>query len=112
MNIQDVLTLAKAGFTAEQIAALTTEKTPEEPAPVKEEPKAEPEPAPVKEEAPDIDAKISTAIDARLKGLEDQLAAIKTNAAMFTPQPGGDGEPDFDAVMASILDPTGSPLKR
>ena len=99
MNIQDVLTLAKAGFTAEQIAALTTEKTPEEP-------------APVKEEAPDIDAKISTAIDARLKGLEDQLAAIKTNAAMFTPQPGGDGEPDFDAVMASILDPTGSPLKR
>lgn len=48
MNVQDILTLAKAGFTAEQISGMLQTEQPEpQPAPdPKPDPKPEPQPEP------------------------------------------------------------------
>lgn len=45
MKIDDILTLAKAGFTAEQIAALAAAEQPETPAPVTTTPQPAADPA-------------------------------------------------------------------
>ena len=72
MNINDIITLAKAGFTAEQITRLAKPEV--APAPAPEAPKeAAPAPAPEapKETAPDIAAVVSAEIDKAFKPFEE-----------------------------------------
>ena len=99
---EDILTLAKAGFSAEQIAALSTINQPEpvqEPAPASPvEPEKDPEP----EKAPEETPKQSASID-------DVLGAI--NALGKTFQNGflqGAEQPQpvtAESILAEIINP-------
>lgn len=94
MNIDDILTLAKAGYTAEQISTLARGMNP---APAKP---AEPAPAPAPAEpAPAVNsnAELLNAI----KGLE---TTIKGLAVATTSQPAPKSE-TVDDIIASIINP-------
>lgn len=87
MGVEEILTLVKAGFTAEQIKAMVPQPQPQpqptveiktEPEPVKEEvkveePKAEPEPKQTDTEASDLEA-----IKAELAEAKNQVASLQT----------------------------------
>ena len=88
MGVEEILTLVKAGFTAEQIQAMITQqtqsqsqveiKTEPEPEPVKEEvkieePKAEPETTKTDTEASDLEA-----IKAELAEAKKQVTSLQT----------------------------------
>lgn len=96
MNIEDVLTLARAGYNSEQISTLArggmnpAPVAPAEPAPV-----APAEPAPVAPSS--IDAELLNAI----KGLE---TTIKGLAVATTSQPAPKSE-TVDDIIASIINP-------
>ena len=91
MTMQDILTLAKAGYTAAQISAMAaTEQKPEqkpeqEP---KQEPKQEPEQKP---EQPDIIAE-----------LREIKSAILAGAYMGAQQP---ATQDAESALAAIINP-------
>ena len=95
MNIDDILTLAKAGYTAEQISALARgiSNTPAEPAPAP----APAEPAPVSAPAVNSNAELLDAI----KGLE---TTIKGLAVATISQPAPKTE-SVDDIIASIINP-------
>ena len=108
----DILALAKAGFTAQQIAALNNVGTapasqPEpqpqpEPAPAPEqkpEPQPQPEPAPEPQPAPDNTNAILAEISAMNKNLQSVLL-------QNTQQPNG-GQPETsEAILARVINPT------
>lgn len=75
-NNEDILTLAKAGFTAQQIAALSMVQT--APAPVASEPAPAPAPAPAVQTAPE-----PTPAPAQGASVEDVLAAVQGLSATF-----------------------------
>ena len=81
MTMQDILTLAKAGYTAAQISALAAAE--QEP---KEEPKQEP-----KQEQPDIIAE-----------LREIKSAILAGAYMGAQQP---ATQDAESALAAIINP-------
>lgn len=90
MNANDVLTLAKAGFTAQQIAALSTLTG--QPAP------AEPQPAPPAPPAPAPDGGVS----AMLEKLGVLTEAIQANGLLNANQP----KPQTtDDILAAIIAP-------
>ena len=106
MTMQDILTLAKAGYTAEQISALaaaeqTQPQEPEQPQeqeqkpkqkPKQKQPKQKPEQEqPQEQEQPDIIAELREIKSAILKG-----------AYMGAQQPAAQ---DADAALAAIINP-------
>lgn len=104
MTLQDVLTLARAGFTAEQIGALGGIDQPA-PAPAPE-PAPAPDPAPVPEPAPAPDPAPTNpdpyeAIMAELGGLRQQIQKFNRDAAQ---QP-GNPELSGDQILANIIAP-------
>ena len=85
MTMQDILTLAKAGYTAAQISALAAAE--QEPKPeLKQEPKQEP-----KQEQPDIIAE-----------LREIKSAILAGAYMGAQQP---ATQDAESALAAIINP-------
>ena len=97
MTMQDILTLAKAGYTAAQISALAAtaeqeQKQPEQKQPEqKQEPKQEPKPEQPKPEQPDIIAE-----------LREIKSAILAGAYMGAQQPASQ---DAESALAAIINP-------
>lgn len=104
MTTNDILTLAKAGFTAEQIAALAAvaiapaaEPTPApEPKPV--EPTPAPQPTPAPEEKNNVD------MDKILSAINGLTATVQANAIGNTQMP---EKPRAEDILARVLDPRG-----
>ena len=95
MNIEDVLTLARAGYNSEQISTLARGMNPAPVAPAEPAPVAPAEPAPVAPSS--INAELLNAI----KGLE---TTIKGLAVATTSQPAPKSE-TVDDIIASIINP-------
>lgn len=101
MNIDDILTLAKAGYTAEQISTLARGMNP---APAKP---AEPAPAPAESAPAPAPAEPAPAVNSNaellnaIKGLE---TTIKGLAVATTSQPAPKSE-TVDDIIASIINP-------
>ena len=101
MTMQDILTLAKAGYTAEQISALAAaeqpqeqEQKPKQKQPKQKQPKQKPEqeqPQEQEQEQPDIIAELREIKSAILKG-----------AYMGAQQPAAQ---DAEAALAAIINP-------
>ena len=90
MTMQDILTLAKAGYTAAQISAMAAaEQEPKQPEP-KQEPKHEPKQEP-KQQQPDIIAE-----------LREIKSAILAGAYMGAQQP---ATQDAESALAAIINP-------
>lgn len=99
VNANDVLTLAKAGFTAQQIAALsslTGQPAPAEPQPAQPAQPAPPAPAPAPAPAPD------NGVSAMLEKLGVLTEAIQANGLLNANQP----KPQTtDDILAAIIAP-------
>ena len=93
MKIEDLLTLCKAGFSAEQIATLTNEQKEPEPEP----PKKKPEPEPPKN-PPDSSEELLKAISALTAKIE------KMNIQNSHMQ---EQEQSVDDILASVIRPNG-----
>ena len=99
MTMQDILTLAKAGYTAAQISALAAAEQPQEqeqeqPQEQEQKPKQKPEqeqPQEQEQEQPDI-----------LAELREIKSAILKGAYMGAQQPAAQ---DADAALAAIINP-------
>ena len=105
MTMQDILTLAKAGYTAEQISALAAaeqtqpqeqpqeqEQKPKQKQPKQKQPKQKPEQEqPQEQEQPDI-----------LAELREIKSAILKGAYMGAQQPAAQ---DAEAALAAIINP-------
>ena len=105
MTMQDILTLAKAGYTAEQISALAAaeqtqpqeqeqEQKPKQKQPKQKQPKQKPEqeqPQEQEQEQPDI-----------LAELREIKSAILAGAYMGAQQPAAQ---DAEAALAAIINP-------
>ena len=93
MTMQDILTLAKAGYTAAQISALAAaEQEPKQPEPKQPEPKQpEPKQPEPKQEQPDIIAE-----------LREIKSAILAGAYMGAQQP---ATQDAESALAAIINP-------
>ena len=102
MTMQDILTLAKAGYTAEQISALAAaeqtqpqeqEQKPKQKQPKQKQPKQKPEQEqPQEQEQPDI-----------LAELREIKTAILKGAYMGAQQPEAQ---DAEAALAAIINPS------
>ena len=103
MEIQDILTLARAGFTAQQIAALSQTTHPAQPEPTPApapQPHPEPTPAPAPQpQTPEVDPIIAA--------LGDIKAAINAQAINNTQQPKEASA--YDALAAIINPPRSNP---
>lgn len=93
MQIDDILTLARAGFTAEQISAMAN-RTEEKPAaePPKEDPPAKFQKEEEKPDGPDL-----AALAEEVKALRTQMQA---KAIRENPMP---EKPSVDDILAGIL---------
>ena len=97
MNNEDILTLAKAGFTAQQIAALSMVGTAKAPEPVPDPtpaPAPEPAPAPAPAPAPEPTPAPATA--------DDVLKAMQQMMLLQTQQP---KQPTAEDILAEIINP-------
>ena len=103
MNIEDVLTLARAGYNSEQISTLARGMNPAPVAPAEPAPVAPAEPAPVApaEPAPVAPSSINAELLNAIKGLE---TTIKGLAVATTSQPAPKSE-TVDDIIASIINP-------
>ena len=86
MNFEEILILAKAGFTAEQISKISKLRNPEKHAPAPVTP-----PAPVAQPENDVSAQIAAL-----------TAAIQANGIMQSNQPKTE---TVDDILANIIDP-------
>ena len=94
MTNEDILTLAKAGFTAQQIAALSAVQPKAEPAPA---PAPEPAPAPVPAPEPQTIEQVLAAVNGLNKNVQQALLAGSS-------QPGSPVE-TTDQILANIINP-------
>ena len=107
---EDILTLAKAGFTAQQIAALNIVEKAPAPAPVPEPqpapaPAPEPEPAPAP--APTPDPAPASTMDEILKSVQGLTQTFQNGFIMGAQQP----KPvTAEEILANIINPP-SPKK-
>ena len=111
MNIEDVLTLARAGYNSEQISTLARGMNPAPVAPAAPAPVAPAEPAPVAPAepapvapaapAPVAPSSINAELLNAIKGLE---TTIKGLAVATTSQPAPKSE-TVDDIIASIINP-------
>ena len=115
-NNEDILTLAKAGFTAQQIAALSVVGTvaptvntsaptapveqvaPTAPAPITPQPTT---PAPVAPAAPTAPTQAATTDDI-LKAISGLSAQVTTGLIQTTPQP---SPATAESILAEIINP-------
>ena len=100
---EDILTLAKAGFTAQQIAALNIVEKAPAPAPV---PEPEPAPAPVPEPepapAPAPDPAPASTMDEILKSVQGLTQTFQNGFIMGAQQP----KPvTAEEILANIINP-------
>ena len=103
-NNEDILTLAKAGFTAQQIAALNIVGTAPEPTPAPDpEPAPEPTPAPAPEPTPAQ----GTTMDEILKSVQGLTQTFQNGFIMGAQQPKPVTAED---ILANIINPP-SPKK-
>lgn len=102
MELADVIALAKAGFTAEQIGQLMkTNMNPPEPAPVPEPaPEPAPAPAPVPEPAPAPAPDSENQVVQRLDAL---TALLQSSNILKSQQPHVE---TVDDIIANIISPT------
>lgn len=97
MEMQDILTLARAGFTAQQIAALSQISHPAQQQPAQPEPQPQPKPEPQPQQQPQ-----TPEVDPILAALGDIKSAINAQAIASTQQP---KEPDAFDALAAIINP-------
>ena len=90
MKLDDIVVLAKAGYTAEQISKLASMGA--EPQP---QPAPEPQPQPTPEPQPDP-------VEAMPAQLSQLTAAIQANGILGSTQP---KQPTADDILASIIAP-------
>lgn len=102
MNYSDIIALARAGFTAQQIAQMSqAEQVPQEPAPAPVQPAPapvpqEPAPAPVQQETDQL-----TAILAEMQTLKQTMQAQnRQNAELIPPTP-----QSAQDILSSIIAP-------
>ena len=99
-NNEEILTLAKAGFTAQQIAALNMVGTAPAPGPV-----PAPTPAPVAAPAPTpapVAAPQGATADDILKAISGLSAQVTTGLIQSTPQP---TPATAESILAEIINP-------
>lgn len=106
MNIADIVALAKAGYTADQIGKMSAlEAAPEaktEPAPeVKTEAKPETKPEAPKNET-------DPTLQAILTSIKDLTTSLQSNAILKSEQP---PEKTAEDILAEIINPPIKPLK-
>lgn len=124
MEISDILSLVKAGFTKDEIVQMAAQANPTpnpEPVPVADPtPPAEPEPAPVdKPVAPAVpeaqpapapvpaQAEGEPSLSDVMKSIAHLTRAIQANAIQSSFIPGGNpNQPDAAATLAEIIRPT------
>ena len=90
MELSDVIALARAGYTREEIAALNK---PTAPAP-------EPTPAPVAPEPAEAAPAWADALNANIAALTQRITALNIGGAIPAPQP-----QTVDAILAEIIAP-------
>ena len=98
MKLDDIVALAKAGYTEAQISKLASLEANPAPQPVPDpapEPKPAPEPQPAPEPKPDP-------MEAMLTQLSQLTAAIQANGILSSIQP---KQPTADDILASIIAP-------
>lgn len=102
MDINDILTLTKAGFTAKDISALLSAQSGQAPA-------QEPEQAPAQEpeQAPAQEPEQGGAMAAVLDRLDKLTANLQALAIANSRQPNSDPGEDVNKILASIINPTG-----
>lgn len=101
MTRDDILVLAKAGFNAQQIAALASIQPKQEQAVQQEQPpvkQPEPTPPPAQEQKNPYD------FEALLSRLDGMQAAIQKNAIMQSAQP-ETPEMTAESILAEIINP-------
>ena len=98
MDIKDIIALANAGFTAQQIATMATTAPAPAPAPV---PAPAPAPAPVPAPAP---APAPVPVDPIMEQLKALTTAVQTNAIINSQLPITQPETPED-ILASIINP-------
>ena len=105
---EDILTLAKAGFTAQQIAALNIVEKAPVPAPAPEpEPAPAPEPEPAPAPAPAPDPAPASTMDEILKSVQGLTQTFQNGFIMGAQQP----KPvTAEEILANIINPP-SPKK-
>lgn len=107
MTIDDVLTLAKAGYTRDEIAQMLQPEPAADPAPAADPvPAADPTPAPAPAE-PAQPAQEQTILPAWAQAMSESLAAltkaVQTNNALHDEQPPAPAQSALDAVLLKQL---------
>lgn len=93
MNLETVLTLVNAGFTAEMIASFAKPKP---------EPKPEPEPEPNPEPKPETKPELDSELSEITKRLDELTKAIQTNNAVSATAP-TPKENDVNDVILNLI---------
>lgn len=104
-NNEDILILAKAGFNAQQIAALNmvgTAPAPEAPAPAPEAPAPAPAPTPAPAPAPDPTPAPAATMDEILKSVQGLTQTFQNGFIMGAQQPKPVTAED---ILANIINP-------
>ena len=96
MTVDEILTLAKAGFTAEQIAAMN-------PAPASAPQPEPPTPAPKGDPEPSFPAPAQTDLAPVLAEIKSLREAIQAQAAHGSQLP---AQQSVDDILAGIIDPS------
>lgn len=99
MTNEDILTLAKAGFTAQQIAALSAVQPKAEPAPA-----PAPEPAPAPAPAPAVPAPEPQTIEQVLAAVNGLNKNVQQALLAGSSQPGSPVE-TTEQILANIINP-------
>ena len=103
MTMQDILTLAKAGYTAEQISALAAAEQPEQEQPQEQEQKPKQKPKqPKQKQKPEQPQEQEQDQPDILAELREIKSAILKGAYMGAQQPAAQ---DADAALAAIINP-------
>ena len=103
-NNEDILTLAKAGFNAQQIAALSAVGAAPTPAPTPEPtPAPQPTPAPTPEPTPAPQPTPAPAtVDDVLKSVKDLTQTMQNGFILGSQQP---KQPTAEEILANIINP-------
>lgn len=99
MTNEDILTLAKAGFTAQQIAALSAVQPKAEPAPA-----PAPDPAPAPAPAPAVPAPEPQTIEQVLAAVNGLNKNVQQALLAGSSQPGSPVE-TTEQILANIINP-------